>query len=396
MVYPQRPEAVPAPAEPANPLAGTSYRLTRLLGEGSMGQVWEAVHVGLRRKVVVKLLRREYAERPDFMDRLRLEGQALAAITPHPHIVGVLDLGVTSDGRGFLVMEPLSGCTLRQALAAKGFFPVLEAVELTRQLLDGLGAAHRAGILHRDVKLDNLFLCSSPDGPGTLKILDFGIAKVISGAEEGPAPLHQPTSRGTTLGTPRFMSPEQARGGVVDHRTDLYSAGIVLYMLLAGRDPFHHWSGIFELLKAQSEEEPQPPSALAPQPIPEAIERVVLRALAKPVDERFEGAASFSAELLRAAGAPRWQETERLDVSMFRAPPQRPAPVSAVRSAADDPTCVLTEEDPPVEDRLRRPERLDAVARADRMVPALVGACLLVALITGAALWALLWSPAVR
>jgi serine/threonine-protein kinase len=383
-------------------LEGTSYRPIRQLGEGAMGEVWEAEHIGLRRRVVVKLVRREHAWSDGFLDRLRLEGQALAAITPHPHIVAVNDLGETHDGRGFLVMELLTGCTLREELASRGFFSVNEAVELARQLLDGLSAAHRAGILHRDIKLENLFLCDAPrSGERTLKILDFGIAKVLSASAEanGTAFPQQLTKQGTTLGTPRFMSPEQAQGGAVDQRTDLYSTGIVLYMLLAGRDPFHHHRGIFSVLKAQANEIPRPPSAVASQPIPAALDRAILRALSKRPEDRFESAEAFMAELARAV-LPElpvsWAATEPLDVSMFRRPrepfaaPFFPlAPPSSQPTAADEPTCMLElaaafRETPPVE--------RDLVRQPDRFTLYMIGVSLFIALVSGALLWRVMTS----
>lgn len=379
-------------------MAGTSYRPVRRLGEGAMGEVWEAEHIGLRRRVVVKLIRREYAWTEGFLERLRLEGRALAAITPHPHIVAVNDLGETSDGRGFLVMELLTGRTLREELAARGSFPVAEAVKLGLQLLDGLSVAHRAGILHRDIKLDNLFLCDAPRAEEyTLKILDFGIAKVISvsGEANGAQLPQQLTKQGTTLGTPRFMSPEQAQGGTIDRRTDLYSTGIVIYMLLTGQDPFQHHKGVFSVLKAQADEIPRPPSAVAPQPIPAALDRAILRALEKRPADRFESAEAFMAELERAAcpeSARNWAVTEPLDVSMFRRPREIVAPLvlvprpppSSQPTAADEPTCMFVHS---TALRAISPAESDLVRRPDRFTLYMVGASLFIALVAGGLLW---------
>jgi serine/threonine-protein kinase len=389
-------------------LEGTSYRPIRQLGEGAMGEVWEAEHIALRRRVVVKLVRREHAWTDGFLDRLRLEGQALAAITPHPHIVGVNDLGETRDGRGFLVMELLTGRTLRDELAERGFFPIHEAVELGRQLLDGLSAAHRAGILHRDIKLENLFLCDGPRaGESTLKILDFGIAKVLSGDGDadaiGSAFPQQLTKQGTTLGTPRFMSPEQAQGSAVDQRTDLYSAAIVLYMLLAGRDPFHHHRGTFAVLSAQADEIPRPPSAVASQPIPAALDHAILRALSKRRDDRFASAEAFMAELERAV-VPQipasWAATEPLDLSMFHRPraPGTPSSLALPSTAADEPTCVLVGAAGLLGAGTVSPAREnDRALPEDRFTLYLIGVSLFVALIAGGVLWRILaWIPDIR
>jgi len=312
-------------------LDGTNYRAVARLGSGSMGEVLLAEHVTLKRCVVVKLLLPAFAADVGMADRLRLEAQAAATLGGHPNIVEVHDFGRTPAGRPYLVMERLVGRTLRQELRARGPLPVSEAVGLVRQLLCGLGAAHRAGLIHRDIKPDNLFLCErgqSVDGEGEprLKILDFGIVKVSAG--RGPAPLALPTSEGMAIGTPRFLAPEQAQGRPVDARADLYAVGCVLFWLLTGRDPFQHHLGLFPLLHAHVNELPKPPSALAHQPISAALDRLVLCALAKKPKDRFSSAEAMTAALdaLSPTAAPRrpraqsWAHTERIDTRAFRSP----------------------------------------------------------------------------
>jgi serine/threonine-protein kinase len=311
-------------------LGGTSYRLVKRLTSGAMGEIVEAEHVPLRRAVIVKLIHPRYAAQAGFIDRFRLEAQALAALAPRTHhIVGVLDVGETAGGRPFLVMEKLTGRTLKEELSARQSLPAAEAIALARQLLDALNCAHEAGIVHRDVKPDNIFLAESERGdrgPRVVKLLDFGIAKVLPGVSEGhtPAPLSQPTEEGTTLGTPRYLSPEQARGKAVDHRSDLYSAGGVLYAMLTGSDPFAHVHGIAALLRAQVNEVPRPPSAVASLPVAAELDRIVLKALAKSPADRFSSATEFSDALehaLAAQPAPLAATptgTELLDVSAFR------------------------------------------------------------------------------
>ena len=170
---------------------------------------------------------------------MRLEAQATSALSGHPNIVEIFDLGRTAEGRPYLAMERLVGRTLKQEVAARGALPVAEAIGLVKQLLAGLAAAHGAGLVHRDIKPDNLFLCDAgADGARRLKILDFGIVKVVSAGKRGPRPLAIPTGEGMAIGTPRFLSPEQATGRPVDARADLYAAGCVLFWLIAGRDPF--------------------------------------------------------------------------------------------------------------------------------------------------------------
>lgn len=315
-----------------DPLAGTPYRFLRYLTEGTMGEIVEAEHMALRRKVIVKLIRRVYASLPGFVDRFRLEAQALAALGSRtPHIVAVLDFGETfsSSRRPFLVLEHLRGCTLREEIQTRGPRSPAEAVRLTRQLLEALGCAHELGIVHRDVKPENIFLAASErEGCSllNLKLLDFGIAKVLSGAsdEEAPAPLAAPTEIGMLLGTPRFLSPEQARGGLIDPRSDLYAVGAVLYVMLTGRDPFAHVEGVAAVLRAQVSELPRPPSFFAAQPIPEALDRIVLKALSKKPEDRFASAVEMSAALEGALSPPPvmqgmgWGGTERMDVTVFR------------------------------------------------------------------------------
>lgn len=283
-------------------LEGTPYRFIAPLGRGGMGDVVEAEHIALGKRVVVKLLQERHAGRADYVDRMRIEAQALAKIS-HPNLVQVTDFGQTAEGRTFLVMELLRGKTVRDELEARKFVPVLDAMDMLRQTLAGLAAAHEAGIVHRDVKLDNLFLCDAPDGGRrTLKVLDFGVAKVIGVmGDNTPLPLAFPTAEGVAMGTPRFFSPEQARGRQVDQRTDIYAAGMVLYHLIAGRGPFDRHTTLLDLSRAHAFEAPEPPSRLAPQPIPPALDAAVLKALAKDPNDRFRSALEFAAELERIA-----------------------------------------------------------------------------------------------
>ena len=316
---------VPGEDTREDPLAGTPYRFLRYVTAGAMGQIVEAEHVALHRKVIVKLVQPALASMPGFLDRFRLEAQVLAALAPRtPHIVAVQDFGTTPAGRPFLVLERLSGCTLMQELRARRQLPPSEAVELTRDLLDALSCAHEAGVVHRDVKPANVFLAESERGGRVLKLLDFGLAKVLPGApdDQGPAPLALPTEEGATLGTPRYLSPEHIGRGTIGPRSDSYSAGAVLYAMLTGRDPFAHHEGVAAVLRAQVSELPRPPSFVAAQPIPEALDRVVLKALAKRPEDRFASAAAFSAALRESlaprAASPRWDVTEPMNVAAFQ------------------------------------------------------------------------------
>jgi eukaryotic-like serine/threonine-protein kinase len=288
-----------------DPLDGTPYRALGPLGFGGMGEVLEAEHRALRKRLVVKLLREELSGDPRLVDRLRLEAQALAAIS-HPNIVCVTDFGQTPKGRPYIVMERLHGRTLRQELKELGAIPVARAIEIVRQVLDGLGAAHRVGVVHRDVKPDNIFVCE-PIGrsPSVIKLLDFGIVKLLA-SDGGPSSIAGPvcpTEEGMVVGTPRWLAPEQLRFQRVDARTDIFGAGLVLYNLLAGRGPYAHVQDHLELLEAQLNAEPAPPSRYAPQPVPSELDAAVLKALAKNPDQRVQNAEVFSLELARIAAA---------------------------------------------------------------------------------------------
>jgi len=179
---------------------------------------------------------------------------------------------------------------------------VLEAMNIVRQSLQGLAAAHDAGIVHRDVKLENLFLCEANANRRAVKVLDFGVAKVIGVAGENtPLPLAFPTAEGIAMGTPRYFSPEQARGREVDWRTDVYASGIVLYTLVTGRGPFDHHTTLLDLTRAHAFEQPELPSRIAPQLIPPELDAAILKALAKEPLDRFPTALAFAVELERVS-----------------------------------------------------------------------------------------------
>ncbi|MCC6522939.1 MAG: serine/threonine protein kinase [Polyangiaceae bacterium] len=291
-----------------DPLAGDpKYAVVRRLGAGGMGQVYEALHRALGATVVVKLLHEHLADNPRSVDRMRLEAQALARLR-HPNLVAVTDFGVAPGGAPYFVMERLVGVSLADELRAHGPLAAREAIGIVRQALAGLGVAHEAGLVHRDVKPANIFLCrtAAPALPRAeaprVKLLDFGVAKVIHAASDAPAPLALPTRKGVLVGTPRYASPEQVLGGRVDARADLYSMGLVLYACLCGRGPFDDCPSAVDMLQAHATRTPEPPSRhAAPShgPLPAGLEAVVMRCLAKRPEDRFATAAELDAALGR-------------------------------------------------------------------------------------------------
>lgn len=289
----------PASTPSVDPLAGTPYRALDTIGQGGMAVVYDAVHRALGTAVVVKVLSPEHAATPSLVERMRLEAQVLARLH-HPHLVEVKDLGFTADLRPFIVLERLYGTTLHEVVRHEAPLPPRRAAAMVRQVLAGLEAAHRAGVVHRDVKPSNLFLTTD----GTVKVLDFGVAKLLTDASVGVAPNANPTELGCVVGTPRYLAPEQALGRAVDHRSDLYGVGGVLYALLVGKDPFCHRRAAYEVLQAHVSEVPVTPSHALGKVLPAGLDALVMRALEKRPEERFSSAAAFADALAPFDAAP--------------------------------------------------------------------------------------------
>lgn len=281
-----------------DPFEGTSLRAIRRLGGGGMGEVFVVEHRELGRCFAAKILHARLAALPHVVDRMRLEGQTLARLS-HPNVVAIQGFDTTPEGRPYLVIELLSGQSLTDTLQARGALPVGVAVRYGKELLSGLAAAHDIGVVHRDVKPDNVFLAESLErGAPVLKLIDFGIARVLPTAPpEAPKPLVIPTATGEVLGTPRFLSPEGALGLRVDERADVYGAALVIYTMLTGRGPFDHVETEAAVLGAHVNETPAPPSEHALEPVPAELDALLLRALSKEPAARFGSAREFEAEL---------------------------------------------------------------------------------------------------
>ena len=260
------------------------YRLVRLLGEGGMGSVYEAQHAVIGRRCAVKFLHTEIANSPEVVKRFIREAQAASAIG-HPNIIDIYDFGVGQDGAPYLVMEFLDGVSLADELALRQKLPPAEALEILAQTLSALGVAHQHGVVHRDLKPDNLYLTRVPGAVPRVKILDFGISKVTDPSR----PEDRMTCTGAVLGTPYYMAPEQARGDRdVDHRLDLYALGVILYEAVTGQVPFTGDNYNQLLLKILTEKFPTP-RQLDPT-LPEALEAIILRALERDRTERYQTA----------------------------------------------------------------------------------------------------------
>ena len=269
--------------EGEDPLVGTlvaeRYRVERRLGQGGMGTVYVAEHLGIGKRVALKCLNPEYSANTMVVERFLREAR-LATAAGNEHIVDVTDIGKLPDGAPFIVMELLEGRELGDALEQDGPFVIGRAVRILRQACDALAAAHDKGIVHRDLKPDNLFLSRRKREPEFVKVLDFGISKLTESGK-----VQKLTGTGMTLGTPHYMSPEQAQGlPSVDHRTDVYALGVILYELLVGELPFDE--DTFPMLVVAIVTRDAPSVRVRRKDVPFELDAVVLRCLAKDPELR--------------------------------------------------------------------------------------------------------------
>jgi len=265
---------------------GEKYRILRLLGQGSMGAVYEGENVRIHRKVAIKTLHQGMAEKGDTLQRFEREAQAAGRIGSK-HICEVLDMGDLPDGSRYMVMEHLEGVTLQQHIRSSGRLKPTEASPIVQQLLDGLGAAHAAGIIHRDLKPANVFLLRQPGRADFVKILDFGVSKFSVLSEEMSM-----TRTGAVLGTPYYMSPEQAKGSRgTDARSDLYAVGVILYECITGQVPFSAET-FNELLFRIVLEMPPPAESFVPDLSPE-FAAIIRKAMAREPADRYQTAQEF-------------------------------------------------------------------------------------------------------
>jgi len=269
-----------------NTLFDGRYRIVRKLGSGGMANVYLAEDEDLGRRVAIKILNDRYANDDLFIERFRREAKSAAALS-HPNIVSVYDRG-EAEGTYYIAMEVIEGRSLKELIMTRGPLPIPQALAYSHEILEALRFAHRHGIIHRDIKPHNILIGER------LKVTDFGIAR---------AGASQMTEAGSIMGTAQYLSPEQARGAPVTASSDLYSVGIVLYEMLTGKVPFTGDSAI-EIAMKHLNEAPKPPSKIRPE-IPEELDQVVLRALSKNPEDRYQTAEEFSEDLHRVeAGLP--------------------------------------------------------------------------------------------
>jgi serine/threonine-protein kinase len=344
-----------APA--TDPLVGVTvdgrYELLEVLGEGGMGRVYRARHTSLGRVFAVKVLRRDLAGDEGLAERFLHEARATAAVK-HPNVVQITDFGRLDGGVPYFVMELLVGQTLRQSLHVSAV-PIRRAISAIRQVASALAAAHAAGVIHRDLKPDNVFLVGDPVDASfaasgrpvwpmdpEVRVVDFGAAKIIGAGRI--------TRAGVVYGTPHYMAPEQASGLSVDHRADIYALGVVMYELLAGRPPFDA-DTYMGVLTQHMFAMPEPPGRLNPTVASfRGLEAIVLRCLAKKPEERFGSMGELLTAIdgaIRAAparmpnDATRFADSDRrrlanIEEAPPRTTPSMSSPLGASEQAASD------------------------------------------------------------
>jgi serine/threonine-protein kinase len=267
---------------------GQSYTVVRVIGEGGMGRVYEARHLRLSSKrFAIKMLHPEFARQPEVISRFQREAEAAAAIKS-PYVVDVYDVDRSSDGRPYLVGEYLEGKEFADYLADIGKMPIGPAVRVVRQICKALAAAHDKGVIHRDMKPENVFLTGDMSRP-TAKVIDFGISKI------GDTPGTALTKTGMIMGTPSYMAPEQARGEKVDHRADIYAVGAILYCAVTGQRPFDRGDPTATLTAVLTQDPPRPRS-IEPN-LPEPLEVIIQKAMAKRPADRHQSMTELEQEL---------------------------------------------------------------------------------------------------
>ncbi|MDB4972179.1 MAG: serine/threonine protein kinase, partial [Myxococcaceae bacterium] len=283
-----------------DPLIGQTlegrYRILRKIGEGGMGIVYEAVHVVIEKSVALKVLREDFSHREDVVERFRLEAKSASRIG-HEHIIDISDFGVTEGGSHFFVMELLHGRDLSEELELRGPLPARRASVIALQCARALEAAHAKGIVHRDMKPENVFLVQRDTHEDFVKIVDFGIAKMSDVATVSPLPGRKTTGSGMIFGTPEYMSPEHAAGKALDHRVDIYALGIILYELLTGLPPFMGDTFMGILTLHMFEHAPPLRESYPSCNAPAELEELIMRMLAKDPDQRPQSMGELASEL---------------------------------------------------------------------------------------------------
>ena len=325
---------------------GDRYELLEVIGSGGMAVVYKAKCRLLNRFVAVKVLRTEFAKDEEFLSRFKIESQAAASLS-HQNIVSIYDVGA-AEGVNYIVMEYVEGITLKEYITQNGILPWREAIGFSIQILSALEHAHKNGIVHRDIKPHNIII--TPEK--VLKVTDFGIARASTSATL--------TISGTTIGSVHYFSPEQARGGYTDAKSDIYSLGIVMYEMLTGRVPFDGDSPItIAIMQIQN----MPPSPKEFNiSIPLALESIVMKAIKKDKDSRYQTATAMIADLLQVEKQPQMQVAQELEDGSTKKMPAVILPVEQAEEdvLSEDEASILDEPPVPYVPRSRRVQKKTA------------------------------------
>jgi len=297
---------VPAADDYIGKTIARKYRIEAMIGEGGMGKVYKATQLVLDKPVVLKVLRQALLSDERTVARFQREAKAASRLN-HPNSISVLDFGQADDGALYIAMEYVAGKDLHHILSREWPLPESRVVRIVSQVLSALSDAHGAGVIHRDLKPENIMVEQRRGEPDFVKVLDFGIAKITDSDGDGPAL----TRAGFVCGTPEYMSPEQARGAQLDHRSDLYAVGVILYQLTTGLLPFDSDSAVGFATKHLTEQPPTPSRRRPEAKISPQMERLIMKTLSKSPDDRPQTAEQFRAEL------------QALDKERRAAPPAR-------------------------------------------------------------------------
>ena len=333
------------PTLPSGTVVDGKYTIQRLLGRGGTGTVYEAQHAVIGHRIALKIVNADRAQRPEPLARFQREAKICGTIR-HPNVGQIYDVG-TYDGKPYMVLELHEGQSLADVLA-ESILPVPAIIEITLQVLSALAAVHHAGVVHRDVKPDNVMLVRSLDGDIVVKLVDFGISKLIT-ADIRERTL---TREGSILGSPDYMSPEQLRGQEVDARTDLYAVGVLLYEAITGSAPFDA-ENLSDLMAAILRDPVLPPRELRDD-CPEELNALILKAMSRPSDERFQSAAELARQLEQIRSALRM--VPNVGMQLLRKPmPRReeratrarrmPRKVAETASAAPAPSTAIEDDE---------------------------------------------------
>ena len=324
------------PRESVNEIIDERYRLVRLIGEGGMGHVFEAEHVGIGKRVALKILHAVFSNVRESVERFRAEARMTSRIA-NPHIIDVTDSGTTADGRLYFVMEYLDGREL-SAVMNDGNMSLERSLLIARQIGEALAAAHGAGVIHRDLKPENIVLIERDGIREFVKVLDFGIALAV----DGEKPKRRLTMPGLTVGTPEYMAPEQALDATADERSDIYALGAMLYEMATGQQPYKGETFTQILVNKVNSEPPRPRELRGD--LPEEVEALIMKAMARKPADRHQSMGEVVADVAICLAT--------LEKSTLTAPPSRAAEAPSVPPRGDAPTPparpVLATPSPPV------------------------------------------------